>query len=155
MNEADQIDSQVLARRMARWSDGHEPEAVRQAETYRPLRPKPLTNAQLSSLQNIVEAAPVYSEIRDYLRHQAEKANKAGPAQTELKNYWLDLDKTLGQLRQEAETILTAVALKEMTRKDRQTRLDEIHRRLIREYVQHLVAHFLYLTPIDPKEDNR
>jgi hypothetical protein len=143
------MDERQIGQRIIRWSDDHEPDAVRKAETYRPLRPKPLTNAQLNSLQNIVEAAPAYGEIRDYLRHQAEKADKAGPAQAEVKNYWLDLDKTLGELRNDAEDILTATTnVQAMSKKDRQTRLDDVHRRLIHEYTQHLVAHCLYLTPV-------
>lgn len=137
-----------IGQRVIRWSDAHQSDAVSKAETYRTLRPKSLTNAQLSSLQGIVEAAPAYSEVRDYIRNQGDKASRAGSGQAEMRNFWLDLDQTLGGLRNDAEAILAGVVkLDSMTKKEKQTELDELHRRLMREYVQHFVAHCLYLTP--------
>jgi hypothetical protein len=137
-----------IGQRVIRWSDAHQSDAVSKAETYRTLRPKPLTNAQLSSLQGIVEAAPAYSEVRDYIRNQGDKASRAGSGPAEMRNFWLDLDQTLGGLRNDAETILGAfLDLNSMSKKEKQTELDELHRRLMREYVQHFVAHCLYLTP--------
>ncbi len=148
--ERNSLDKRKLGRHVIRWSDAWEPKAVRKAETYRLLRPKPLTNNQLTSLQNIVESAPEYSHIRDYIRNQADKAGRAGPYLAELRDYWLDMDKTLGDLRNEADKILQELVedVESMFKKEKKANLDLIQQRLVREYAQHLVAHFFYLTPV-------
>ena len=135
-----------LRRRLATWSDRAQREAADLAGGYRDLLAKRITNAQLSGLHNVVQAAPSFRPIKQFVARQGEKATRAGRA--DVADYWSAVGKALDGLRREAEQMWTAVpdGPPPDTPAGRQA-LGEWHCRLVREYVQHLVAHSLWARP--------
>jgi len=133
----------ALRRRLAAWSDRSEHEAVRLVEQYRNLLPRRITNAQLSGLENVVGQAPNYREIRNFLDNRATRADRAG--RLDVAGYWNALTEALGGLKGEAEQLWAELAPAGVSDRQRKVALDDLHVRLVREYVQHIVAHSLYL----------
>jgi len=127
---------------IAAWSDRQQAEAARFADSHRDLLPKRITNAQLYGLGNVVRSARRYADIERFIRHQAEKAERAG--RLDVQGYWKDLETTLGELRGEAQALLKTLPLPVET--DNREALDALHRELAGLYVQHLIAHSLYQT---------
>jgi hypothetical protein len=135
----------LLKRRqsLASWSDRRQAEAARFADSHRDLLPKRITNAQLYGLGNVVRSARRYADIERFIRHQAEKAERAG--RLDVQGYWNDLKDALGKLRGEAQALLKTLLLP--AGMDNREALDTLHRELAGLYVQHLIAHSLYWTP--------
>jgi hypothetical protein len=133
----------ALRRQLAAWSDGIEPDTVRLVEQYRDLLPKRITNAQLSGLENVVGQSPNYREIRAFLDNRATRADKAG--RLDVAGYWNALAEALTGLKGKAEQLWAELASPDATDRERKVAVDQLHVRLAREYVQHLVAHSLYL----------
>lgn len=126
--------------RLAAWSDRWQAEAARFADSHRDLLPRRITNAQLYSLGNVVRSARRYADVERFIRHQAEKAARAG--RLDVRGYWNDLAAALGNLRGEAQTLLKSLPLPPET--DARAALDTLHRELAELYVQHLIAHSVY-----------
>jgi hypothetical protein len=141
-----------LRRRLAAWSDGIEPEAVRLVEQYRDLLPKRITNAQLSGLENVVGQASSYQDIRAFLDNRATRADRAG--RLDVAGYWKALTDALNGLKKEAEHLAADLVHSDITDRERKLAMDDLHVRLVREYVQHLAAHSLYLGGLDLGEGN-
>jgi hypothetical protein len=139
----------ALRRKLAAWSDGSEAEAVRLVERHRDLLPKRITNAQLSGLENVISQAPNYREVRAFLNNRATRADKAG--RLDVAGYWNDLTKTLDGLKGEAEQLWADLAPGNIADRQHKVAMEELHARLVREYVQHLVAHSLYLSTHVPE----
>ena len=135
--------------KIAAWSDRWQAEAARFADSYRDLLPKRITNAQLYGLGNVVRSARRYADIERFFRHQAEKGERAG--RLDVQSYWNDLKDILSKLRGEAQTLLKTLSLP--AGMDNREALDVLHRELARLYVQHLIAHSLYWTPV--QEESR
>ena len=132
----------ALRRKLAEWSDRAQRDAATLAESYRDLLPRQITNAQLNGLQNIVLSAPSFGQIKDYLENQGNKASRAG--RDEVADYWQAVQKVLNGLRSESDQWLGSVpGGPPLTTAEGRQLADEWHRRLAREYVQHLVAHSL------------
>ncbi len=138
----------ALRRQLAAWSDDIEPRAVRFVEQYRDLLPRRITNAQLSGLENVVGQASTYREIRAFLDNRADRANRAG--RLDVAAYWNALSEALNALKGEAERLGMAT-FADLNDRQRRTAVDELHVRLVREYVQHLIAHSLYLGGLSSK----
>ena len=134
----------LLKRRqsLASRSDRRQAEAARFADSHRDLLPKRITNAQLYGLGNVVRSARRYADIERFIRHQAEKAERAG--RLDVQGYWNDLKDALGKLRGEAQALLKTLLLP--AGMDNREALDTLHRELAGLYVQHLIAHSLYQT---------
>lgn len=128
-----------LAHRLAVWSDGIQSRAEAFVEAHRDLLLRDVTPAQLHGLQNVVGAAPDARTIRSFAAHQAAKASNSGRAGVE--RYWNDLRRDLDSLRRDADILLTEGT----STKPSEASLDLWHRRLMGEFVQHLVAHSLWL----------
>jgi hypothetical protein len=128
---------------IAAWSDRWQAEAARFADSHRDLLPKRITNAQLYGLGNVVRSARRYADIERFIRHQADKAERAG--KLDVQEYWNDLKDALGKLRSEAQALLKTLPLPSGA--GNWEDLDELHRELAGLYVQHLIAHSLYWTP--------
>ncbi len=120
---------------LASWSDRWQAEAARFADSHRDLLPRRITNAQLYGLGNVVRSARCYADIERFIRHQAEKAERAG--RSDVQGYWNNLKDALGKLRSEAQALLGM---------DSREALDALHRELAGLYVQHLIAQSLYQT---------
>ncbi|MBO9339247.1 MAG: hypothetical protein J7464_11115 [Chloroflexus sp.] len=127
---------------IAAWSDRWQAEAARFADGHRDLLPKRITNAQLYGLGNVVHSARRYADIERFIRHQADKAERAG--KLDVQGYWNDLKDALGKLRSEAQALLKTLPIPSGAgnRED----MDALHLELARLYVQHLIAHSLYRT---------
>jgi hypothetical protein len=136
--------------KIAAWSDYWQSEAARFADSYRDLLPRRITNAQLYGLGNVVRSARRYADIEKFVKHQAEKAGRAG--RLDVQGYWNDLRSVLSKLRGEAQALLKTTPLP--VEADSKQVLDALHRELAGLYVQHLVAHSLYWTP-DEEEHKR
>jgi len=127
---------------IAAWSDRWQADAARFADGHRDLLPKRITNAQLYGLGNVVRSARRYADIERFIRHQAEKAERAG--RLDVQGYWNDLKDALGKLRGEAQALLKTLPFP--AGMDNREGLDALHRELAEVYVQHLIAHSLYQT---------
>jgi hypothetical protein len=127
---------------IAAWSDRRQADAARFADSHRDLLPKRITNAQLYGLGNVVRSARRYADIERFIRHQAEKAERAG--RLDVQGYWNDLKDALGKLRSEAQALLKTLPFP--AGMDNREGLDALHRELAGLYVQHLIAHSLYQT---------
>jgi len=136
---------------IAAWSDRWQAEAARFADSHRDLLPKRITNAQLYGLGNVVHSAGRYADIERFIHHQAEKAERAG--RLDVQGYWNDLKDALGKLRNEAQALLKTLPLPAGT--DNWEALDALHRELAELYVQHLIAHSLYWTPVQEESGRR
>lgn len=130
----------VRKQMVAAWSDRWQAEAARFADGHRDLLPRRITNAQLYGLGNVVRSARRYAEVRRFIKHQAEKAGRAG--RLDVQGYWNDLEAALGKLRSEAQAILKDLPIP--AEADSQDVLDALHREVAGLYVQHLIAHSLY-----------
>jgi len=135
-----------LRRRLAAWSDAVQREAADLTDGYRDLLTKRITNAQLSGLHNVVQAAPSFRQIKQFVAHQGEKASRAG--RDDVADYWDAVGKAFEGLRRPAEQIWADVPGGPAPgTPDARQALDEWHCRLVREFVQHLVAHSLWARP--------
>lgn len=133
---------------VAAWSDGRgQEEAVALAERHRHLLPRRITNAQLGGLQGVVQAATHLKQVREFTKHQGKRAATAG--RLDVAGYWEELEKTLDRLEEEAEQLaakagITLVA-PQGKKKTSPKPLASLALWLTHEFVQHLVAHSLYL----------
>lgn len=146
MNKLETIDLParlILRRRLAVWSDGIVPQAVRFVEQYRDLLPRRITNSQLSGLENVVGQSTTYKEIRAFLDNRADRANRAG--RLDVAAYWNALIEALNDLKDEAEQLGKTMCIG-LDDRQRKALVDELHVWLVREYVQHMVAHSLFVT---------
>ena len=130
--------------RVLAWSDGpgyHE--ANRLAESYRHLLPKPVTNAQLNGLRNIAASASTLKDMRDFTQNQAGKAERRGDF--ELRDYWNAVEKALNGLGDPAGELWRAAGGSTENLPMNKTAPDSLHLRLVREFVQHLLAHSAFM----------
>jgi len=137
----------ALRRRLAAWSDGPGyRQACELAESYRHLLPRPVTLSQLHGLRNVVAAAPDPGTVKEFTDRQGQKAERRGDL--ELRGYWQAMGKAMERLRRDVETLWTAIGGEglDLAQKPLRVALDEIHMQLIRAFVQHLVAHSMYLS---------
>jgi hypothetical protein len=141
-----------LRQLMAAWSDRSEKEARRFADDHRDLLPRRITNAQLYGLYNIVRNAHRFDDIRHFIRHQGDKAGRAG--REDVQDYWQNLEKTLSNLQAEARH-LQEQAGPLPPAEGPKSALDALHCQLVEEFVQHLIAHGLYWTPEREEEGGR
>ncbi len=141
----------VRRKKIAAWSDHWQSEAARFADSHRDLLPRRITNAQLYGLGNVVRSAQRYADIERFIKHQAEKAERAG--RLDVQRYWKDLETALGKLRSEAQALLKGLTLP--VEADSKQAVDALHRELASRYVQHLIAHSLYWTPGEEEDKRR
>jgi len=134
---------------IAVWSDRWQAKAARFADSYRDLLPRRVTSAHLGGLGNVARSARRYADIERFVCHQAELAERAG--RLYVQEYWNELKDILGGLRGEAEALLKMLPLPAGV--DGQEEADALHRELAKLYVQHLIAHSLYWTPVPEEEE--
>lgn len=135
-----------LSRLVAAWSDGDGyQQAVALSEQHGNLLPKPITNAQLSSLRNVVGAARRISTVRDFADNQKRKASRR--EEYDVRDYWGDVGRDLLGLRESAEALWAEAGGHDLTLSELEVEAakNQLHLRMMRICVQHLVAHSLYL----------
>jgi hypothetical protein len=148
MNEEERL---KLRRLVASWSDGRGlAQATTLADQHRYLLPKRITNAQLSGLNGVVQAAANLEQVTAFTQHQGERAARAG--RLDVKGYWDALRQALEALEREAEDLATQAGLTLAPPpgkgKARSKAPEWLTLWLAQEFVQHLVAHSLYLSTI-------
>ena len=139
----------ALRQHLAAWSDNAQKSASALAERHRDLLGRRIGNAQLSGLNNIAQSAPSFENVKEFARHQGEKAERAG--RYDVKEYWDAVGKALEALEKEAWTFASNAGLV-MPPKDSKPQvltkaLNEIYIMLAQEWVQHFVAHSLMIAP--------
>jgi len=136
-----------LRRHLVIWSDGPGyQQACELADSYRHLLPRPVTASQLHGLRNIVGAASSPNEVAQFTKRQGQKAERRGDL--ELRDYWQTMGKALARLNDTAKELWAAIGGEELNLPKRQAgdALETIHLQLMRGFVQHLVAHSMYLS---------
>jgi len=136
----------ALHRRLAAWSDGPGyRQACDLAEAYRHLLPKPVTPSQLHGLRNVVAAESDPSKVKGFTEHQARKAERRGDL--ELRDYWQAVGKALDELQRPVKELWAAIGGDSLglSKRPLKAAQDEIRMQLMRDFVQHLVAHSVYL----------
>jgi len=138
----------ALRGRMAAWSDRAQKPAAALAERFRDLLGRRIGNAQLSGLNNIAQTAPSFETVKEFARHQGDKAERAG--RYDVKEFWDEVGEALAGLEDEAWKLANDAGLnvppKGSKPKQLQEALDWLYLRLGQEYVQHFVAHSIMLT---------
>jgi len=147
-----------LRRALARWSDGAQKSASVLVEEHRSVLGRQvgnkvegqhIGNAQLSGLNNIAQSAPSFEDVKQFARWQGEKAERAG--RYDVKEYWDAIGKALEALEKEAWTVANDAGLpvppKDSKPQVLKSALNEIYLMLAQEWVQHFVAHSLWIAP--------
>lgn len=125
---------------ISRWSDGPGLErATELAERHRALLPRRLTTAQLSGLHAIAQAATSPEQVVGYAQHQEARAGRIG--RLDVKAFWEDLHQYLEKAGREATSLMPVQ--QPMSRIPNEAAWLRLS--LIREFIQHLLAHSLYL----------
>ena len=140
----------VLNRVVTIWSDGDGyRQAVALAESYSHLLPKPVTHAQLNGLRNVVSAAPDVRTVRMFTDNQKDKAYRRDDL--EVRDYWAEVGTALARLSGPAQALWAEAGGEELVLSDQEVKAAQaqLHMRLMRAFVQHLVAHSLYLPAIE------
>ncbi len=139
---------QVRNKQLVIWSDGEGyQQAIKLAEAYRHLLPRPVTNAQLNGLHNVVTSASEPAIVKRFTSNQGQKAERRGDP--ELRDYWQTLGKALDGLRKTAGELWGSIGGEGLgwTKKPTRDIHNDIQMRLMRAFAQHLVAHSMYLKP--------
>lgn len=130
------VGSLELRRRLARWRDMHLEEAGAFVKTYAEVMlSRELGNSQLHGLTNLARNVPEYSEFTKFLQHQTTKAERAG--RVKIQQFWQALKAKFDSFRGEAAELAQGLS--------REHSVDEIHRRLVLFFVQHVIAESLAL----------
>lgn len=136
-----------LGRLLASWSDRIQINCSALAEQYRDLLGRRIGNAQFAGLNNIVQSAPSFGEVKKFVTHQGDKAERAG--RYDVKEYWDAVEKGLTDLEEEAWKLASEAGLSVPPRDGKRnqitTALDDMYLLVAREWIQHLVAHSLML----------
>lgn len=111
-----------------------------------------LTSNQASGLLNVVHCEDNLNTIlREFIQHQADKADKKTGQKTA---FWKDLLREVEGLRKQADEIRQKLCLTTQTQKAQKEQLTEIQLLLVRDYVQHLVAHNVYRQALEGGKNN-
>lgn len=114
-------------RALARWADGPGLEsAIALAERHRMLGPRRLTASQLAGFHAVAGAAADASRLVGYTENQAARAARAG--RTDVTAFWKAAGEAVDRVAREARDLAPEDTM-----------------RMVRAFVQHLVAHFRYL----------
>jgi hypothetical protein len=147
----------IPRQRLAAWSDQAQKPAAQLADQFRDLLDRRIGNAQLSGLNNIVQSAPTFDDVENFIKHQGERAERAG--RFEIKEYWNAIAQAIAGLKEEGLKFANEAGLniqpKMSKSKEAKLALNYIYLILAREYVQHFVAHSIMLIRLSKKSDWR
>ena len=143
--------SLALHRAVSHWSDTQSARAEQIADKYRDLREgrhPPLSNAQLSGILAYLTSQEKWADQKRFVRHQREKADKA-ERRDNLSDFWKDLEQAGDTLQQKDAKAVWAQTLEAAGEAGKEFNPnkppDIVHQLLLREFVQHLVSHALYV----------
>jgi hypothetical protein len=135
----------ALRRRLATWSDFAQKAAAGLAEQYRDLLGRRIGNAQLAGLNNMAQSSPSMEDVKEFIKHQGDKAERAG--RFDVKEYWDAVGKSVETLENEAWAVASEAGLdmpaKNSKPKELKAALEDVYLALAKEWVQHFVAHSL------------
>lgn len=155
---ADIAQRQALRKQVAMWSDRIQPKSADLAKQHRELLGQLVNgrvvrqrigNAQLAGLNNMAQAAPKFANVRTFVRHQGDKADRAGLH--EVTDYWKAIGKVLDDIEKDAWTLSNQAGMsvppKNSSPKDLSEALNDVCLMLAQEWVQHFAAHSLMIAP--------
>ena len=135
----------TLRHEVATWSDKILNDAVEFAKTYRSIfveRNPVVGKSQLYGLMNLAANTPNFRKVRQFTDHQAQKAEGRRNNPNE---FWIAVGKKLDEFAADARSIADKSGLSDMPETDRPD-LDDLHRALAVEYLQHLTAEILCIS---------
>ena len=128
----------TLLSQIAAWSDAHLAEARTFVESHEHLLSRDFTTSQLYGLSNIARNAIRYNDVSKFMRHQADKAERANTPG--MADCWRGLQSKLNAYHDDAVKI--AREIKQQWAGD-ESQVDKIHLQLVQRFVQHLIAESL------------
>ena len=135
----------TLRHEVATWSDKILNDAVEFAKTYRSIfveRNPVVGKSQLYGLMNLVQNTPNFGRVHYFTAHQAQKAEGR---RNNPKEFWIAVGKKLDEFAADAHTLADKSGLTSLPETDR-PELDDLHRTLAVEYLQHLTAEILFIS---------
>ena len=135
----------TLRHEVATWSDKILNDAVEFAKTYRSIfveRNPVVGKSQLYGLMNLVQNTPNFGRVHNFTAHQAQKAEGR---RNNPKEFWIAVGKKLDEFAADAHTLADKSGLTSLPETDR-PELDDLHRTLAVEYLQHLTAEILFIS---------
>ena len=139
-----------LRREVAAWSDKILDDAVEFAKTHQPIfvgRYPVVGNSQLYGLMNLVQNTSNFGKVRYFTNHQARKAAARGSADRykDAEEFWLTVGKKLNELSIAARSLTDESGFSDLPKADC-PEIDDLHRTLAVEYLQHLTAEVLFIS---------
>ena len=133
----------TLRHEVATWSDNVLGDAVQFAKRHQPIfvgRYPVVGKSQLYGLMNLAANTPNFRKVRQFTDHQAQKAEGRRNNPNE---FWIAVGKKLDEFAAAARSLADESGLSDLPETDRPD-LDDLHRTLAVEYLQHLTAEILY-----------
>ena len=146
----------ALRREVATWSDSVLDDAVAFAQTHHEIftgNNPPVGQSQLYGLRNVMNNAPKFRRVRQFIEHQARKANQRADASggrtanlnRETAEFWTKIANKLSSFTECARSLTANSGLSDLAEADRPD-LETVHRTLAVEYLQHLTAEILFIS---------
>ena len=135
----------TLRHEVATWSDNVLGDAVQFAKRHQPIfvgRYPVVGKSQLYGLMNLAANTPNFRKVRQFTDHQAQKAEGRRNNPNE---FWIAVGKKLDEFAAAARSLADESGLSDLPETDRPD-LDDLHRTLAVEYLQHLTAEILYIS---------
>ena len=135
----------TLRHEVATWSDNVLDDAVQFAKRHQPIfvgRNPVVGKSQLYGLMNLVQNAPNFGRVRHFTAHQAQKAEGRRNNPNE---FWIAVGKKLDGFAADARSLADKSGLTSLPETAR-PELDDLHRTLAVEYLQHLTAEILLIS---------
>ena len=146
----------TLRQELATWSDSVLDDAVTFAQTHHHIftsRNSPVGQSQLYGLMNVMNNAPNFRRVRQFIEHQAQKANqradasggRAADLNRETADFWTKVADKLSSFTKDARSLAVDSGLSDLAEADRPAP-EAVHRTLTVEYLQHLTAEVLFIS---------
>lgn len=146
----------TLRQAVATWSDSVLDDAVTFAQAHHDIftnRNSPVGQNQLYGLMNVMNNAPNFRNVRQFIEHQAQKASQRADASggrvadlnRETAEFWTKIANKLSSFNKDARSLAANSGLSDLAEADRPDP-EAVHRTLAVEYLQHLTAEILFIS---------
>ena len=153
----------TLRQEVATWSDSVLDDAVAFAQTHRDIftsRNPPVGQSQLYGLMNVMNNAPDFRRVRQFIEHQAQKANqradasggRAADLNRETAEFWTKVANKLSSFTEYARSLTANSGLIDSAESGRSDP-EAVHRTLAVEYLQHLTAEILFISKRESRSE--
>jgi hypothetical protein len=139
---------------VAAWSDSILDDAVEFAKAHQHIftgNNPPVGKSQLYGLMNLVQNTSNFGRVRYFTDHQAQKAEGRRNNPNE---FWVAVGKKLDEFAADARSLADKSGLSVLPETDR-PELDDLHRALAVEYLQHLTAEILLISQQETWDQRR